>query len=360
MDLEAQMLAPLAEALARESSGEVAGALLAEARRRRASHLHFERDAAGMRVRLRIAGQLSPPRAMAADATLSEQLRALAGARLLPLPGGERIVVPLEGGEHRDGALEGLGMCAGLATSLLPALRRAGLVLVAGTAGSGRTATLTALMRQGGEGGRHVVAIGMPPVGTTTAVSAARGQAAAIAVALGQDPDLIAIDMLQDREAAEAAIGAVEGGQLVLATIDARDAVGAIRRMREWRIEPFRLASALSAVTAQRLVRRLCACRRPEQATGSVSALLGFDSGAIVYVPAGCEACEGTGHAGRTGVFEAIVADGAIRRLINDGGDESILARHAFLRAPNLGSAARALVREGVTTPDEAVRISRG
>jgi general secretion pathway protein E len=114
-------------------------------------------------------------------------------------------------------------------------------------------------------------------------------------------------------------------------------------------------------VLAQRLVRKLCPdCRRPVQAQGSVSALLGFDSGAIVFAPMGCESCEGTGFAGSTGVFEAIVADGAIRRLINDGGDEAILARHAFLRAPNLGSAARALVREGLTTPEEAVRISRG
>ncbi|MBC7042363.1 hypothetical protein G6O42_24640, partial [Salmonella enterica subsp. enterica serovar Enteritidis] len=89
----------------------------------------------------------------------------------------------------------------------------------------------------------------------------------------------------------------------------------------------------IAAVLAQRLVQRLCAeCRRPVQAQGSISALLGFDSGAIVFAPTGCESCNGTGFAGETGVFEAIVADGAIRRLINDGGDEAILARHAFLR----------------------------
>ncbi|MBL7395991.1 type II secretion system protein GspE, partial [Escherichia coli] len=85
-------------------------------------------------------------------------------------------------------------------------------------------------------------------------------------------------------------------------------------RMRDWRVEPFRLASTVAAVLAQRLVRRLCPdCRRPVQAQGSVSALLGFDSGAIVFAPVGCESCEGTGFAGETGVFEAIVADGAIR-----------------------------------------------
>ena len=84
------------------------------------------------------------------------------------------------------------------------------------------------------------------------------------------------------------------------------------------------------------------------------------DPGAIVYAPGGCDACHGSGYTGQTAAFEAILADAALRRLINDGGDEAIISRHAFLNSPNLGSAARALVRSGVTTPEEAVRISRG
>ena len=100
-------------------------------------------------------------------------------------------------------------------------------------------------------------------------------------------------------------------------------------------------------------------CRKPVQAQGSVSSLLGFDAGAIVYEAVGCDECSGSGFKGRIGVFEAIRIDDTIRRLINDGGDESIIARHAFLHAPNLGAAARQLVRDGLTTPEEAVRISR-
>jgi type II secretory ATPase GspE/PulE/Tfp pilus assembly ATPase PilB-like protein len=118
--------------------------------------------------------------------------------------------------------------------------------------------------------------------------------------------------------------------------------------MRQLRVESFRLASTLQAVIAQRLVQRLCPeCREPVQAQGSVSALLGFDPGAVVYAAAGCSACGDTGYAGQVAVFEAIHADPAMRRLINDGGDEAILASHAYVRAPNLGSAARTLVREG-------------
>src|SRR3546814_18809374 len=86
---------------------------------------------------------------------------------------------------------------------------------------------------------------------------------------------------------------------------------------------------------------------------------MGFDPGTIIYRALGCDACSGTGYKGRIGVFEAIRIDDTIRRLINNGGDESLIARHAFLNAPNLGSAARALVRHGQTTAGAEMRISR-
>jgi general secretion pathway protein E len=130
--------------------------------------------------------------------------------------------------------------------------------------------------------------------------------------------------------------------------------------MRDMKVEPFLLASTLRAVMAQRLVRRLCPdCRRPEPASASVAALLGIEPGATVYEPVGCDSCGQTGFKGRVGVFEAVRIDDTIRRLINEGGDETAIARHAFARAPNLTSAARTLVINGETTPEEAVRITR-
>lgn len=365
MDVEADALAPVAEApqplLFSGTLAETpADTLIAEARRRRASHIHLEVSAEATVMRMRIAGQLSEPRHYHPETALAASFRDAPGASLLVQETGERIVLRLDGGERRERALEGIGMRREQVDALLPALRRSGLVLVAGMTGSGRSTTIAALLRHFAGSPRHIATIATPPVEGATRIEGLTG-GAAIRVALEQDPDVIALDSLYGREAAAAAAEAAELGHLVIAGIDAPDAVSAIRRMRDWRVEPFRLASNVAAVLAQRLVRRLCPdCRRPVQAQGSVSALLGFDSGAIVYDPLGCESCEGTGFAGMTGVFEVIVADGAIRRLINDGGDEAILARHAFLRAPNLGSAARALAREGLTTPEEAVRISRG
>lgn len=364
--MEAEALAPVAEAsqqpllFSGPRSDTAAEALIAEARRRRATHIHLELGAATTMVRMRIAGQLTEPRHYHADPSLAQDFRAMEGASVLPQGERERIVLRLDGGERRERALEAIGMSRALVDALLPALRRGGLVLVAGPPGSGRSTTMAALLRHFSGSPRHIATIGTLPVEGATRIEDCAG-APAIRAALEQDPDIIAIDGLEGREDAAAVAEAAERGHLVFAAIDAPDTVSAIRRMRDWRVEPFRLASNVAAVLAQRLLRRLCAdCRRPVQAQGSVSALLGFDSGAIVFAPVGCESCEGTGFTGETAVFEAIVADGAIRRLINDGGDEAILARHAFLRAANLGSAARALAREGLTTPEEAVRISRG
>jgi len=146
----------------------------------------------------------------------------------------------------------------------------------------------------------------------------------------------------------------------VLSTVHTNDAVGAITRMRDMKVEPFLLASTLRAVLAQRLVRRLCpVCREQVPADKSVSALLGIDEGTLIYRAHGCPSCGQSGYKGRIGVFEAIRIDDTIRRMINEGGDESRIARHAFLNAPNLVSAARALVLGGETSAEEAIRISR-
>src|SRR4028119_257669 len=108
------------------------------------------------------------------------------------------------------------------------------------------------------------------------------------------------------------------------------------------KIEPFLLASTLRAVIAQRLVRRLCpVCREPVEAAGSVSALLGFAPGTVIYQARGCGECGNSGYKGRIGVFEAVRVDDTIRRLINAGGDEAAIAAHAFRNAASLAVSAR-------------------
>src|SRR5580765_2802384 len=221
-----------------------------------------------------------------------------------------------------DDAFGRLGMAEGARAPLREALAaRHGLILVAGPEGSGRSATIEAV--------------------------------------LGEAPAAMIAGEICDRASAEAAIRAASS-RLVLAAIQAADAVGAITRLRDCRIDPPMIAASLRLVIAQRQARRLCPdCRAPAQADSNVSALLGFDPGTFVYEPRGCGSCGGSGYRGRIGLFEALPVEGAIRRLIGMDGDEAVIASHAFRDRPNLSGAARAMVRQGLIGAEEAVFLSR-
>jgi general secretion pathway protein E len=370
--------------------------IIADAARNGVSDIHIEPYETGLVVRMRIDGVLRetlrmPPhvapvvvsrvKVMArldiAERRIPQDGRiglTLGGKLLdvrvstLPSRAGERVVLRILDKENAGITLDVLGMTEAMNAMLKATLTEPnGIVLVTGPTGSGKTTTLYAALRLLNDGSRNVLTVEDPVeyavegVGQTQ-VNAKVGLtfAAGLRAILRQDPDVVMVGEIRDRETAEIAVQASLTGHLVLSTVHTNDAVGAITRMRDMKIEPFLLASTLRAVIAQRLVRRLCEqCRRPVQAAGSVSALLGFDAGTMVYEAVGCDQCNHTGYKGRIGVFEAVRIDETIRRLINDGGDESLIARHAFLHAQNLGAAARQLVREGKTTPEEAVRVSR-
>ncbi|KTF70122.1 ATPase, T2SS/T4P/T4SS family [Sphingomonas sp. HT-1] len=362
--------------------------LLDEAMRLDASHLHCDPGEEHAELAFRTGGLLHPYRQLSTEQArlLVERVTQEAdmGApgqsptqgglpwrgqalevSLLPVLHGHRMVLrrpPMQSG-HRG--LEALGIGSALAQEVRTALADSGLILVASPANNGRGATLHMLASIAASRTRPLLAIAPNPVPPSAGVTVIDSRCAAVAdsiiAAIVQDIDVLMIDSIEDRAVAAAAMAAAQAGRLVIAGIEAPSAVAAIQQMRNWRIDAFQLASTMSMVLAQRLVQRLCGtCREPVQASGSVSALLGFDPGAIVYAPAGCGACSGTGFSGQTAVFEGIRGDATIRRLVNDGGDAAILARHAFIQMPNLGSAARTLARTGVTTPEEAVRISRG
>ena len=370
--------------------------VIADAVRQGVSDIHVEPYETGLIVRMRMDGVLRETLRMPAHVApvLVSRIKVMArldiaerrvpqdgrisltlGGKLLdvrvstlPSRAGERVVLRILDKENAGLDLLALGLSREAETVLRDALAEPnGIILVTGPTGSGKTTTLYSGLRLLNDGSRNILTVEDPVeyaiegVGQTQ-VNAKVGLtfAAGLRAILRQDPDVVMVGEIRDRETAEIAVQASLTGHLVLSTVHTNDAVGAITRMRDMKVEPFLLASTLRAVLAQRLVRRLCPeCRRAEPAGAQVAELLQLQPGTIVYEPGGCEACGQTGFRGRIGVFEAVRVDDTIRRAINEGADEGAIARHAFARAPSLAATARALVIAGETTPEEAVRITR-
>jgi len=370
--------------------------IIAEAARRGVSDIHVEPYESGLVIRMREDGVLReelrmPPhvapvvvsrikvmarldiaeRRVPQDGRISLQLGGkLIDVRVSTLPNraGERVVLRVLDKDKAGIDLDALGVTGRPATVLRDALAEPnGILLVTGPTGSGKTTTLYAGLQKLNDGSRNILTVEDPVeyavegVGQTQ-VNAKVGLtfASGLRAILRQDPDVVMVGEIRDRETAEIAVQASLTGHLVLSTVHTNDAAGAITRLRDMRIEPFLLASTLRAVLAQRLVRRLCpTCRSPHPADAGTAAALGMTEGATVWEAVGCDACAQSGYRGRVGLFEAIRVDDTVRRLVGEGADEDAIAAHAFRDGGTLSDEARRAVADGTTTPAEAIRVAR-
>jgi len=162
-------------------------------------------------------------------------------------------------------------------------------------------------------------------------------------------------------ETAQIAVQASLTGHLVLSTVHTNDAAGAVTRLRDMGVEPFLLASTVRLIVAQRLVRRLCpTCRRPEPADEATARQAGVAEGQILYRAQGCGDCGQTGYVGRIGIYEAIWIDDHVRRLIGENADEATIAAAGVASGGgSLSTEAHTCVIEGLTTVEEAMRVTR-
>lgn len=283
----------------------------------------------------------------------------------LPTRGGERVVLRILDKEQGSLSLAQLGMPPLVLGALQKALAQPnGIILITGPTGSGKTTSLYAGLGLLNDGTRNILTVEDPVeyavegVGQTQ-VNSRVGMtfAAGLRAILRQDPDVVMVGEIRDVETAQIAVQASLTGHLVLSTVHTNDATGAITRLRDMGIEPFLLASSLRLILAQRLVRRLCPhCRAPRAQS---DALAGADFDVPQYQAIGCVACHHTGYTGRIGLYEAITVDEDLRRLIGENADEDALAAHAFARSQRLSGAARAAVTSGLTTLEEALRVTR-
>ncbi len=245
--------------------------------------------------------------------------------------------------------------------------RDAGMLLVCGPTGSGKTSTLYATLRSIDSNERNVVTIEDPveikiPGVTQMPVNEEQGSTfhALLRSTLRQDPDVILVGEIRDAETAKTAMQAAMTGHLVLSTVHSRDTVGSVFRLLDLGIEPFLVASALNLLVAQRLVRTLCPyCKATCAVTDEQIREMGptYENLKHLYRAVGCVKCLGTGFAGRRGVFELLQVDEAVRSAVAKNNQGEVLASLGHARVMSLKAHGYQLAAEGATTYDEVDRV---
>jgi general secretion pathway protein E len=369
--------------------------LLLEALEARASDVHLEASTRGQQVRYRVDGVLqeapSPPAHLAA--AVVSRLKIMAeldiAERRVPQDGrirlrlqdrqvdvrvstvptlhGESIVLRLLDKEQHHGSLEELGMAPETLARFQRAIAKPhGIVLATGPTGSGKTTTLYAALDRLRTGREKILTVEDPveyeltgiaqvPVNEKVGVTFAT----ALRALLRQDPDVMLVGEIRDRETAEIATHAALTGHLVLSTLHTNDAPSAITRLIDLGVAPYLVASTVEAVLAQRLVRLLCPhCKRPAEPGAEQRVLLGNDPGRT-FVAVGCDRCRGTGFRGRTGIYELVWMDEEVRALVVDQRSAGELRRVALSKGMiSLREDGLRQVRAGTTTLDEVLRVT--
>jgi len=375
--------------------------VIARAIERGASDIHLEPYEKTLRVRYRIDGILvdvdSPPKrlqtAIISRVKIMSRLN-IAESRLpqdgriklriggkeidfrvstVPTLFGESVVIRILDQASVPLNLETLGF----SPDTLPAFREMvnaphGMVLVTGPTGSGKTTTLYGALQEIRTAERKVITIEDPVEYQIPGVNQIQVKpqigltfASGLRSIVRQDPDVILVGEIRDRETAEIAIHSALTGHMVLSTLHTNDAAGAIARLLEMGVEEYLLPSSLTGVLAQRLVRTICKdCSVPREISPAFREEIlreaGFVAEGDIRAGKGCEACGGTGFRGRTGIFELLPVTGKIRELILSRADAGAIRASAVADGMALlRENGWEKVRRGVTTIEEVVRVTR-
>ena len=261
----------------------------------------------------------------------------------IPCTFGERIVMRLLDKNTTLLDLTDIGMGVDTMRGMDQVIRRShGIILVTGPTGSGKTTTLYAALSRINTPDLNILAVEDPVEYQLRGISQMAinpkiglSFAAGLRSFLRQDPDVIMVGEIRDRETAEIAIQASLTGHLVFSTVHTNDAASAITRLVDMGVEPFLVASSLMAVMAQRLVRRVCPhCRESYRPTAEELKEVALTPEAVaragnptIYRAKGCDACGGTGYRGRTGIYELLLVDDDIRQLTLKNVDSSTIKR---------------------------------
>ena len=242
-----------------------------------------------------------------------------------------------------------------------------GVILLVGPTGSGKSTTMCNMLRDLAREEINIVTLEDPveyhiPGVSQCQINEKTGMtfASGLRAILRQDPDIISVGEIRDGETASIAMRAAITGHLVFSTLHTNDAPSAVSRLADIGVEPWLISSALRGVVSQRLVRKICPhCKTAYRPSDEELAVLGMDIGSDVtfYKGAGCPECRHSGYSGRRAVFEILMIDRTLRRLISGGADSAALADAAYGSGfITMRDSCRQLVLSGVTSAEEAAR----
>ena len=381
---------------------KLVNSLIFQAARDRASDIHIEPFERDLVVRMRIDGILydvvKPPKRF--QPIIISRVKIMAGLNIaekrlpqdgrirtriagkdvdirvsvIPTSFGERVVMRLLDRSSTLLPLEDLGLDGQNLVTVEKLIRQShGIVLVTGPTGSGTTTTLYACLQKINVQDKNILTIEDPveyqlhgvaqmQVNPKIELTFANG----LRSFLRQDPDVILVGEIRDSETAEISIHAALTGHLVFSTLHTNDSFGAVTRLVDMGIEPFLVSSSVIAVMAQRLIRRICSsCREGYTPTDAELREIGLSrselGSRVIYRPGhGCVACKQRGYRGRIGIHELLVVDDAIRQLIMQKADASMIRKSATSRGmPTLREDGARKVLEGITSVEEILRVTQ-
>lgn len=394
-----KVLANTAVAQAGDSQGDTEPDMVAlldriftDAYLNRASDVHMVTEEEGLRVRFRVDGKLTdyPLDAdQSVAAGLISRVKVLAGLDIseqrMPQDGGfsyhlappvdiefnirvataptrlgERITMRLLSSESSSLTLTDLGFLERDLIEFKQAIRKPyGMILLTGPTGSGKSTTLCAALQEINHPGINIMTVEDPIEYVIDGISQIQtgpkiSFAGALRSLLRHDPDVLMVGEIRDSETADVAVKAAMTGHLVFSTLHTNNAVSAVTRLVDIGCEPFLIGSTMTAVIAQRLVRRLCRhCAKARLATEDEKTLLGIEDDVEIYEPTGCALCQGQGYRGRLGLFETLWFNERLARLVAKGADEETLEANAGPALKFMWEDGCEKVLRGLTTLDE-------
>lgn len=371
--------------------------LLSDAIRARASDIHLEPEQEIFRVRFRVDGILRESTTLPkhlepaivsrikilANLDIAERRKPQDGrfrvsmeghevdlrVSVMPAIDGETVVLRLLDTKGLQIGLKELGMDVELLSRYENLLKKPwGIILVTGPTGSGKTTTLYASLATLNATERNIVTIEDPveyrlngirqiPVNPTVGLTFATG----LRSILRQDPNVIMVGEIRDLETAEIAIQAALTGHLVFSTLHTNDAATSITRLLDMGIEPFLVASSVTGVIAQRLVRTICSeCKVPDPAQAEAVKRFGIPAGGQWMKGKGCRRCGNIGYRGRIGIFELMGSDEELNRLTLAKVSTAQIKAHGVAKGMRtLREDGLAKVAAGITTLDEVLRVTQ-